>query len=382
MEQFDNLHGDEKKNEKLFLYSCIAYFVSMLLFVGLRVASGLGFFEMLADGVGETATDVIATAIIQIILFFIVPLVIMKSLTKQPMRKTLADIGFDRPSGKVIGYSFLLGVLLYVLNIFVASVSIAILILIGYRMPVGSSSYVGITGLLISLVIVGVLPGVCEETSNRGVLMQGLVSKLGVWRAVLLSGLVFGLMHLNIVQAFYATILGILIGLAVLATRSLWAGVIIHFCNNAIGQLLSYAQQNNWVIADMFQKFLEFFYGMGVVLVFLLIWGLYAAVIAIIHKFARENYKANEKEYFAEFLKKNPDYVAAKMNEGKAVTLEDMAGTVDAYVGRLNKTQAIRFYIEGQRKPQKLDAVEKTMLFGILFLTAVITGMTLVWGLL
>ena len=268
-------------------------------------------------------------------------------------------------------------------NIFVASVSVMVLVLIGYRMPTGDSSYIGVTGLLIGLVIIGVLPGVCEETSNRGVLMQGLVSKLGVWRAVLLSGLIFGLMHLNVVQVFYATVLGILIGLAVLATRSLWTGIIIHFCNNAIGQLMAFAQQNNWVLADIFQWFLEIFnQAYGLVLMFVFIWLLYTVIINIIHMFARANYKANEKEYFAEFLKKNPEYVAQKMNAGQAVTLEDMAGTVDAYVSKLNKTQAIRFYIEGQRKPQKLNAIEKTVLFGILFLTVVVTGMTLVWGLL
>jgi len=198
--------GGEKESKPLwerdnvFMHASIAYFVSMVLFVCLRIASGLGWFGLLANEVGELATDVIATVLIQIVIFLLVPLIVFKFLTKQPMKRVLTGIGFNRPSRKVLGYSFLMGVLFYLLNIFVAMVFSIVLVLLGYRFPSGGgdSVFVGITGLLIGIIIVGVLPGVCEEVSNRGILMRGFMIKLGVWRAVLLSSLMFGLMHMNI----------------------------------------------------------------------------------------------------------------------------------------------------------------------------------------
>jgi membrane protease YdiL (CAAX protease family) len=374
------------EKDSSFLHACIAFFVAMLLFVGLRISGGLGAWTPILRKYGEDATDAIATGIIQIIIFLLVPLLVFNFLNRQPMKRTLSAIGFNRPSMRVIGYAFLLGVLCYFFNIFVAYFSTFALVLMGYRFPIGDASFSGITvimGLLVGVFIIGVLPGVCEEVSNRGVLMRGLMSKLGVWRAVLLSSLIFGLTHMSIIQAFYATVLGIFMALAILATRSLWTGIIIHFCNNAIGQFFGHARSNDWAVANIMERFFELFmadYGF----VFFCVFGflMYYLIVNIIHKFARENYKINEQEYFAVFLKNNPEYVSSKIRQGQTVSLEDMARTVDAYTRGLSKFRAIRFYLEGQRKPQKLSALEKTFVFGMVFLGVVVTGMHLVWGLL
>lgn len=372
------------QSDNTFLAAVSTYFVAMLLFVCVRVASGLGWFDLLADKVGYSATEAIVTVLIQIVIFLIVPLAIYKFFTKQSFRKTLSSIGFNRPSPRVLGYSFLLGLLFFFFNIFVASLSTMVLALLGYRFPASDTTMVGIGGLLIGLLLVGVLPGVCEEVSNRGILMRGLMSKLGVWRAVLLSSLIFGLMHLNIVQAFFATVLGMFMALAILATRSLWAGIIIHFMNNSINQLISHAQGNGWEIGKIFEQFFDLFSSgiEGLVFYIVFIIFVYICIMRIIHMFARETYKANEKEHFATFLMNNPERVKSMISEGRTVSVEDMARTVDAYTANLSKWRAIQFYLEGQRKPQKLNILELTIVFGIVFLTALVTVMTLVWGLM
>jgi len=374
--------GNLFAHDNSFLIAVSVYFVAMVLFIVLRVVGGFGAFRLLDESVGEAASDVIVTVVIQIVILLLVPLVLVKIFSKSSVKQTLAGIGLNRPHRRVIGWAFLLGVLLWFLNIFVANLSHMVLLLIGFRVSGGDSAYVGPVGLLVAIVMIGVLPGFCEEGANRGVLMNGLISRLGVWRAVLLSSLIFGLMHLNIYQTFYATILGVFMALAVLATRSLWTGIIIHFCNNAIGVIMGFAQKENWVIYQLFTKFLGLFDQFGVLLLFLFIAGVYMLIVGIIHRFARENYKANEREYFAAFLKKNPQYISEKLSAGQAVSLEDMSRTVDEHTRRLGKFKAIRFYLEGQRVPQRLGAGEKTLLFGIIFLTSVVTGMTLVWGLL
>jgi len=382
-----------ERRDNTFRNACIAYFVAMVLFVCLRVASGLGWFGLLVETVcgsnacdhmtciGAQVTDIVASVLIQIVIFLVVPLVIFKVLSGNTMKKTLTDIGFNRPSGRVIGFSFLLGVLFYILNIFVASLAAFVLIMLGYRFPGGSSAFVGAVGFLIGIIIIGVLPGVCEEVSNRGILMRGLMSKIGVWRAVLLSSLIFGLMHLNIVQMFYAAVLGGFMALAILATRSLWTGIIIHFMNNALSVFFEFARSQNWAVGDFLNILIDFFGSFGGIIFFLLPVVMYLLIVRIIHMFARESYKANEKEYFVEFLKKNPEYIAKKVAQGQPVSIEEMSASVQAHTSKLSKMNAIRFYIEGQRKQQKLEPLEKTLMFGIIFLTSVVTAMTLVWGL-
>jgi len=366
------------ERDNVFLHACIAYFVAMILFVCLCIVSGFGVFESLTDATSGLVTEIVATVLIQIVIFLIVPLVIFRGLSKQPMKKTLVGIGFNRPSLRVVGFAFLLGFLFYILNIFLSSVSNLLLMLLGYRLGGGAAPVMGFGSLVIGLVLGSVLPGTCEEVSNRGILMRGFMSKLGVWRAVLLSSLIFGLMHLNIVQFFVTAVFGVFIALAILATRSLWTGIIIHFMNNALITVFAFARGHN---LDFFGMFMDFFGAFGGMVFFILPVVMYILILRIIHMFARENFKANEKEYFAEFLKNNPAYVAERIKQGRTVSMEEMSASVEMHVRRLSKTNAIRFYLEGQRKPQKLNAIEKTLVFGIVFLTSVVTAMTLIWGL-
>ena len=63
--------------------------------------------------------------------------------------------------------------------------------------------------------------------------------------AALMSGLLFGCFHLNINQALYAFVMGIVFAYMVEATGSLWSSVIAHFAVNTysigIVQLLKMA---------------------------------------------------------------------------------------------------------------------------------------------
>lgn len=58
--------------------------------------------------------------------------------------------------------------------------------------------------------------------------------KYGDKFAIVMSALVFGLMHGNAVQAIFAFIVGLIIGYAVVVTGSMWTGIAIHFFNNFV----------------------------------------------------------------------------------------------------------------------------------------------------
>ncbi len=93
--------------------------------------------------------------------------------------------------------------------------------------------------LFLQLINIAVLPALLEEFAFRGVVMQPL-RKFGDSFAIIMSAAVFSLMHGNIIQIPFAFIVGIAIGYFVIATGSIWTGIIIHFLNNAYSVVLSY----------------------------------------------------------------------------------------------------------------------------------------------
>jgi sodium transport system permease protein len=94
--------------------------------------------------------------------------------------------------------------------------------------------------LLWLLLVVAVTPAICEELVFRGVLLQGL-SRTRMWRAVLVSALVFGAFHLSFETAirFLPTAwLGLVLGWVVWHTRSLFTGMMMHLVNNSVVVIL------------------------------------------------------------------------------------------------------------------------------------------------
>lgn len=82
------------------------------------------------------------------------------------------------------------------------------------------------------------IPPLVEEFALRGVLMQSL-RKYGNLFAIVTSAFVFGVFHGNAVQMPFAFLCGLVIGYAVIATESLWTGVIIHALMNGMSAISS-----------------------------------------------------------------------------------------------------------------------------------------------
>lgn len=94
-----------------------------------------------------------------------------------------------------------------------------------------SSSPATLPGQVLLIIGTAVLPGLLEEFAFRGVVMQSL-RRYGDAFALLMSSLMFGLMHGNFVQTPFAFVIALAIGYFVLRTGSLWVGIIAHFINN------------------------------------------------------------------------------------------------------------------------------------------------------
>ena len=88
-------------------------------------------------------------------------------------------------------------------------------------------------------VAVAVVPALVEEFAFRGAVMQPL-RKYGDGFAIVVSSVVFAVLHGNLIQAPFALISGIGMGYAVCVTNSIWTGVIIHFLNNFYSVVMSF----------------------------------------------------------------------------------------------------------------------------------------------
>lgn len=88
-----------------------------------------------------------------------------------------------------------------------------------------------------------VLAPIIEEILFRGIIMHGLMRNYRSWYAVLLSGLLFSLFHLNPWQMTYTFFLGLLLGWLMVRTRSLPLTILVHSINNLI-VLLSITYQD------------------------------------------------------------------------------------------------------------------------------------------
>lgn len=81
---------------------------------------------------------------------------------------------------------------------------------------------------------------VCEELCFRGVIYRGYLKSGNALGAVLLSSLLFGLIHMNFNQAPYAFALGVAMALLVEATGSLFSSVLMHAIFNGQSVILMY----------------------------------------------------------------------------------------------------------------------------------------------
>lgn len=85
----------------------------------------------------------------------------------------------------------------------------------------------------VMLFFMAVVPAFCEETLFRGIVYGGYRKHGDKFVAVLASGFLFGVMHMNLNQALYAFAIGVLLALLFEATNSIWPTILFHFVYNA-----------------------------------------------------------------------------------------------------------------------------------------------------
>jgi uncharacterized protein len=91
----------------------------------------------------------------------------------------------------------------------------------------------GVVALILQLLFIAVLTPIGEELAFRAVLTNAL-ARYGAWVAVIVSTVVFALVHAWNLALIPAVVVGAISGVLFLRSRSVWPGVVVHAVNNAI----------------------------------------------------------------------------------------------------------------------------------------------------
>lgn len=118
-----------------------------------------------------------------------------------------------------------------------------------------------------SLILFAVLfAPVLEEIIFRGIIMKGLLNKgLKPKTAILISAVVFGIVHQNPWQFVGAVLLGSVLGLVYYKTKSLLLPILLHAFNNLVSSFLIF-YGNTESFADMFKVSEWLLLAIGIVL--------------------------------------------------------------------------------------------------------------------
>lgn len=89
-----------------------------------------------------------------------------------------------------------------------------------------------------SVLMLAILAPVMEEVLFRGILLESVREKYSSGRAIVVSALMFGVIHVIPQQVVNAFVIGLILGFIYVRTDSLWPVIIIHALNNAMAYVI------------------------------------------------------------------------------------------------------------------------------------------------
>ncbi len=103
-----------------------------------------------------------------------------------------------------------------------------------------ATAFASLTGasLIVAVATVGVLAGTAEELFFRGYIQSRFQQRWGALLAILLTSVLFGVLHLDLVHSPLAMGLGVYLGYLAFRTESIRLPIFAHVTNNALSVLM------------------------------------------------------------------------------------------------------------------------------------------------
>jgi len=87
---------------------------------------------------------------------------------------------------------------------------------------------------IVAIIVMGIIPALTEELFFRGLILDGLKNNYSKNKAILISALLFGIIHLNPWQFLSGFIIGLFAAWICINTNSIWLCIYVHLFNNAL----------------------------------------------------------------------------------------------------------------------------------------------------
>lgn len=103
-----------------------------------------------------------------------------------------------------------------------------------------SSFIYGNLNFPLAVLIVALLPAICEEAIHRGAILSNFRGLKHDWVIVLIMGLFFGINHMSVLRFLTTMTLGLILSYVVVKKNNIILSMIMHFTNNMISVCLTY----------------------------------------------------------------------------------------------------------------------------------------------
>lgn len=369
------------------------YLPMVVLFALIRTLSS---FELL-NFLGSTA-EYILTIVIQIGILFAIAIFGFSLLQKSKVKQTFKFYGFRKINWKAILLAVVIGIIVYFLNILISTFFNAFISMLGYKSSGGGGNLNGYSVglLLVNILMTAILPAVCEETVHRGMLLKGL-SPLGQKRAIIISSLLFGLLHLNIEQVFYATLIGFLLGYISSITENIYPAIIIHFMNNFMSVFMGFSSANHLgpeMIFTYLNQWLSTNFGVAVLfmiaMIILLMFVLKLLVkllfkvttVKRMNRLQAEIFKQLTKEAYLQDAQDVADGKPIQEGQPQTISFERFDQMYQSYNEKTGYTSEIDRRLNEDERAYKMNKITKIMLITTFAIVSLITVFTFIWGIL
>lgn len=205
---------------------------------GLLILVCLFFGRLALGGMALTWSSIVQSTVVIQLAMILAPALIMATILTRSVRKSLR---LHRPVGVEIAGAILLAISLHPTYAVFAS-------MVGAEYKLGEQtigmlmqfdSIIASTPIWSVLLVLALIPAICEELAFRGFLFAGLLRNGGHVRAILLSSVLFGLSHGVLQQTITAATLGLLIGWLAYRTGGVGCSIAFHCIHNSLSMLLA-----------------------------------------------------------------------------------------------------------------------------------------------
>ena len=200
-------------------------------FLSILIIEILGPYALRPIYIALGVSDIRLILLFNHLILFLIPAIIYLLVSKSSIKETLK-----------LNKLHWQDILLIILLAFMVQPVMTFLSLIStffFNNEVGSFIYEIIsTPYILLLGLVALLPSITEEITVRGIVLSGYENK-NKYVAAAITGLFFGIFHLDGQQFLYATVLGFIFALVVRLTNSIYSSMIMHFIINGTSVTLA-----------------------------------------------------------------------------------------------------------------------------------------------